>query len=180
MTIKIAIPKGWIAAALALALVATLPAGIAHAQETADAVASSRDWSVHAPTDTPIKMCYVSSAPIDTQASRTGIRRGDPYLLVSNFPEQGVTEQVSVTLGFPANGRRPIELRVDNRTFKMSAEGQNAWLNSPADDRAAVAAMRAGSKASVTATSTRGTRITDEYSLIGFTAATKRSSELCQ
>lgn len=169
-----------LSAAAAVAFAIMLVAPPAPAQERAEAVASNRDWSVHAPKDTPIRMCYASSAPIDTQASRSGIRRGDPYLLVANFPEQGVAEQISVTLGFPANTQRPIELKVDDRSFTMSAEGQTAWLTSADEDRAAVAAMRAGAKATVTATSTRGTTITDEYSLIGFTAATKRASELCQ
>lgn len=167
-------------ATAAALLFAGLLGAPAEAQERADAVASSRDWSVHAPQDTPIRMCYASSAPIDTKSSRANIRRGDPYLLVANFPEQGVTEQVSVTLGYPANANRPIELKIDDRSFRMSAEGQTAWLTSAAEDQAAVAAMRAGAKAFVTATSTRGTTITDEYSLLGFTAATQRAGELCQ
>ena len=167
-------------AAAPVALVAALSAfGPAAARTDAPKVESSKNWSVHAPKNTPIRTCFASTAPIDTKSSKSGIKRGKAFLIVATFPEQGVKAQVAVTLGFPANAKKAITLKVDNKTYKMFADGEEAWLDSPEDDAAAVAAMRAGAKAWVTATSTRGTKITDEYSLVGFTKAEKRSRELC-
>lgn len=142
-------------------------------------VESSKNWSVMAPKDAAIRTCFAATIPIDTKASKKRYSRGDAFLMVATFPEQGVKEQVAVTMGFTMNAKKPITLRVDNRTFKMFADGAEAWLDSPNDDAAAAEAMRKGSKAWVTATSTRGTKITDEYSLVGFTAAQKRSREIC-
>lgn len=167
-----------------LALTTTLVGGAALtapalARTQAPTLESSKNWSIHAPKNTPVRTCFASTGPIDTKSSKSGIKRGKPFLIVATFPDQGVKAQVAVTLGFPANATKPITLKVDKKTYKMFADGEEAWLNSPEDDAAAVAAMRAGAKAWVTATSTRGTTITDEYSLVGFTKAVRRANELC-
>lgn len=163
----------------ALALATVLSTAPAAARTDVPAVESSKNWSVHAPKNTPVRTCFSATGPIDTTASKDGVKRGKAFLIVATFPDQGVKEQVAVSLGFPASSSEPITLKIDDKTYKMFADGEEAWLSSSDEDAAAVEAMRAGSKAWVTATSTRGTTITDEYSLIGFTKATQRAGELC-
>lgn len=171
------------AIALAALCAATLPMTApapAAAQRLAPALTSAKKWSVYAPENLPVRTCYAASGPIETESSRDGIKRGKAFLIVSTFPDEGVEEQVAVTLGYPANAKKPIELKIDSTTFKLFADGEEAWLESAEEDKKAVAAMRRGAKAWVTATSTRGTTITDEYSLSGFTAATQKAREYCK
>lgn len=165
---------------LGAAAAALLAPAEAAAQRVAEALTTAKKWSVYAPKNLPVRTCYAASGPIGVTSSRAGIKRGRPFLIVSNFPDEGVSEQVAVTLGFPADTKKRIELKIDGSAFTMYAEGEEAWLESEADDQKAVAAMRAGARAQVTATSTRGTTIVDEYSLAGFTAATRKARELCQ
>lgn len=176
-------PRAARAAAMLFAAGALMVSGVlassATARTEAPTLEASKNWSVHAPKNSPIRTCFSATGPLSTQSSKSGIKRGNAFLIVAVFPEQGVKEQVAVSLGYPASTNRPITLKVDEKTYKMFADGEEAWLDSPDEDSAAIAAMRAGAKAWVTATSTRGTEITDEYSLIGFTAAAKRAAELC-
>ena len=170
---------GTLAGALVVAGLALASGGAASARTEAPTLESFKNWSVHAPKNSPIKTCFSATGPVDTKTSQEIKSRGRAFLIVANFPDQGVKEQVAVTVGYPINTNSPITLKIDDRTFSMYADGEEAWLNAPEDDGKAVAAMRAGAKAWVTATSRRGTRITDEYSLIGFTNATKRAGEVC-
>lgn len=172
-----AIKAGAVAGLFALG--AAAPAG---AQTEAPTLKSFKNWTVHAPKNSPIKTCFAATGPIKgkTKTSQPIKSRGRAFLVVTNFPEQGVANQVAVTVGYPINAGQPITLKIDDKSFKMFADGEEAWLDASEKDAAAVAAMRAGAKAWVSASSRRGTRITDEFSLIGFTNAVKHASDLCK
>ncbi|MEM9725799.1 MAG: invasion associated locus B family protein [Pseudomonadota bacterium] len=167
-------------AAAALAAILGLASAPTAAAQMARTLETSKNWSIHAPTDTPVKVCFASTAPIDTKTTKRITRRGKAFLLVATFPQQDVEGQIAVTLGFRADANKPLTLRVDDQNYKLFSEGADAWLDSPEDDAKVVRAMRAGAKAFVTATSaSTGNRVTDEFSLVGFTVAERRSRELC-
>lgn len=165
----------------AIALVATLtPEHGASAEEPLQRTESFNAWSVFVDEAAPQKYCYAATVPSSTRASRQGIRRGDVFLIVSTFPAANVENEISVKLGFPADPNRPPMLQVGSQQFKMFSDDQEAWLEDPSVDRQVVAAMRQGNEAVITSTSTRGTVLTDTFSLIGFTAAVTRVAEVCQ
>jgi hypothetical protein len=62
----------------------------------------------------------------------------------------------------------------------MFTQGEYAWTRSPADDRALIAAMRAGIELTARGTSSRDTWSEDTYSLLGFTAAFNALEQACR
>lgn len=169
---------------LSLALCATLAASAA-AQSELRAKETHRDWSVFVDDGASEKFCYAAAVPTQWQAFRDGaqqsdVQRGAPYLLVSTFPSANVANEISVRLGYPADGDQPVTLEIGDKTFALFSEEDEAWLATPTDDAAVIQAMRAGRTATITATSTRGTRVVDEYSLLGFTASIEAVARECR
>lgn len=144
-----------------------------------------RDWSVFVDGAGARKYCYAATVPVSTKAFRGGsevdnITRGQAYLLVARFPSDRIDNEISVRLGYPADDNKQLTLSIGGASFKLYAEGEELWLSSPDDDSAVIAAMRRGSKAVVTATSKRGTRVVDDYSLLGFTASLSAVARACR
>lgn len=127
------------------------------------------------------KTCHMISSPKSSQISRAGATRGDIYIMVSHRPEFGVVGEVNVVVGYPIRQGSDATLRIDGGTRrKFFTEGSGAWAYDTKDDAATVAAMRAGSRLMVNATSQRGTNTTDTYSLSGFTAAYNAITKACR
>ncbi|WP_316013833.1 invasion associated locus B family protein [Roseobacter sp. HKCCA0434] len=168
-------------AALGLALSVVAVTG-ASAQDEITRVAVHDDWSVFE-TDAGGKECWIASAPQTSTASRNGstvqVRRGKIRLMVSNRPGQDIANEVSYTGGYPFREGSTVTVNVGGSQFEFDTAGEWAWPSSAADDQRAVAAMRAGSDAQVTGTSSRGTTTVDTVSLIGFTAALEDASSRC-
>ncbi len=157
----------------------------AAAQNELRAKETHRDWSVFVDSDAPEKYCYAAAVPTNWEAFRDGSRlsdvnRGAPYLLVATFPSADVTNEISVRLGYPADANNDITLAIGDQTFELFAEGDEAWLATPDQDVEVIEAMRRGATATITATSTRGTRVVDEYSLLGFTASIEAVARECR
>ena len=64
-----------------------------------------------------------------------------------------------------------VTATIDGKAFPMVTEGEAAWLAVEADEPTFVEALKAGSKLTVTGTSLKGNKMTDNYSLSGVTAA---------
>lgn len=178
--------RHWLRAAL-IFTVAAIGAGYATsavAQDELRARETYRDWSVFVDDQAPETYCYIAAVPTSWEAFRDGqrletVRRGAPYLFVSTFPSAGVTNEISVKLGYTADTTKDITLTIGSQTFQLFAEGEEAWLATPEQDAAVIQAMRAGATAIITATSSRGTRVVDEYSLLGFTASIEAVGRAC-
>jgi Invasion associated locus B (IalB) protein len=159
-------------------------AGPALAQ-SAERVAAHTDWSVFVASDP--KECYIVSPPTSSVARRDGqpaeVQRGDVRLFVAFRPGENVSNEVSFTGGYPFREGSPVTLAIGADSFTLGPgsndSGEWAWTE-PADDARAVAAMRRGSTARVTGTSTRGTETEDTFSLAGFTAAVEDAEARCR
>ncbi|MCI4660356.1 MAG: invasion associated locus B family protein [Neomegalonema sp.] len=143
-----------------------------------------RDWAVFVDESGARKVCFAATVPTESEARRGGrvvnVRRGPIYLVVSSFPAENVTNEISVKLGYPSDTNKTPVIKIDDKSFKMFGDGEEIWLESPDMDKQAVDAMKAGRGSTVTAISKRGTETTDKFSLLGFTAAIDRMNELCQ
>lgn len=164
-----------VAAALALAA----PAPSAQAQQL-ERIEKHTDWSVFAKTRGAGRYCYAATTPTKTTASRPNISRDKAFLMVAMFPDKKVVNEVSVRVGFPIDPNQKATLKVGSDTFEMFSDGEDAWSESSAVDKRVVEAFRRGATAVVTTISRRGTRVTDEFSLRGFTKAVSRARALCR
>ena len=111
------------------------------------------------------------------------MQRGDVRLFVAFRPGESVTNEVSFTSGYPFRSGSTVKLQVGSDGYTLGP-GQGdaaewAWTD-PSDDSRAVAAMRRGTSAVVTGTSSRGTITEDTFSLSGFTAAIEDAAGRCQ
>lgn len=173
--------KYFVQRALGAALFAgSLAVGSAASAQDASRVAANTDWSVFV-GDSP-KECWGVSAPKETVNTRDGqpvaVRRGDILLFVTYRP--GAGGEVSFIGGYPFAEGSTVELDVGGSKFTLFTQGEGAWAGSPEDDAKIIAAMKAGSEASVTGRSGRGTQTKDRFSLLGFTAATQEAETRCK
>jgi len=160
-------------------IVAMLPFG-AMAQESSNRVAVTSDWNVFA-EENP-KECWGVTVPKETVNTRDGqpvsVRRGDILLFVTYRP--GAPGEISFTGGYPFAEGSTVSVDVDGKGFELFTDGEWAWPASPDQDAALLAAMKAGTQATLTARSGKGTQTKDTFSLRGFTAAMTEAETRCK
>jgi hypothetical protein len=165
--------------ALAVAAL-SLAATVASAQESTNRVATMTDWNVF--TEESPKECWGVSKPKETVNTRDGqpvsVRRGDILLFVTFRP--GKPGEISFTGGYPFAAGSTVEVAVDGQPYQLFTDGEWAWPGSPEDDAKLLAALKAGTSATLTARSGKGTQTVDTFSLRGFTAAMEDAGKRCQ
>ena len=166
----------------ALAVVAfTMAAGSVSAQESTNRVATMTDWNVFT-EDSPTKECWGVSKPKESVNTRDGqpvsVRRGDILLFVTFRP--GKAGEISFTGGYPFASGSTVEVSIDGQPYQLFTDGEWAWPGSAEDDARLLAAMKAGTNATLTARSGRGTQTKDTFSLRGFTAAMTDAEQRCK
>ncbi len=72
-----------------------------------------------------------------------------------------------------------VTLRVGRQSFRLEAEGNNAWAADPQMDAQIVAAMRGGTEMYVRARDSIARRFTDTYSLDGAATAMDAATLAC-
>jgi hypothetical protein len=165
----------------ALAVVAAFSSTApALAQESTNRVATMTDWNVF--TEENPKECWGVSKPKESVNTRDGqpvsVRRGDILLFVTFRP--GKPGEISFTGGYPFAGGSTVEVAVDGQPYQLFTDGEWAWPGSAEDDAKLLAALKAGTAATLSARSGRGTQTVDTFSLRGFTAAMEDAEKRCQ
>lgn len=157
---------------------ATLPA---LAQESTNRVATKTDWSVF--TEDSPKECWGVSSPKETVNTRDGqavsVKRSDILLFITFRPGQSGGE-ISFTGGYPFAKDSTVDVDVGGQKFQLFTDGEWAWTAGPEDDAKLMAALKAGSEATLTARSGKGTQTKDTFSLKGFTAAMDEAAGRCK
>ncbi len=151
--------------------------------ESTNRVALHRDWSVFEETG-PTKQCWIVSPPKETVNTRDGrvvaVRRGDILLHISFIPEKDVDGQVSFMSGYPFREGSVVTVDIDGQSFNLFTLGELAWTNSDEDDTRILAALKRGKEAVIVGMSSRGTKTTDTFSLLGVTAAAEDARNRCR
>jgi len=161
--------------------VAAMPAIAQNTEESSNRVSADTDWSVF--VDENPKECWGVSAPKETVNTRDGrvvaVRRGDILLMVFYRPEAGVNGQVTFTGGYPFAEGSTVNLDISGSQFELFTDGEWAWPATPADDTKIITAMKRGASAILSASSSRGTKTKDTFSLLGFTSAIEDAEKRC-
>ena len=165
---------------LGAAIFAAMLPFAAMAQESSNRVAVTSDWNVFAEANP--KECWGVTVPKETVNTRDGqpvsVRRGDILLFVTFRP--GAPGEISFTGGYPFASGSTVSVDVDGKGFELFTDGEWAWPASPEQDAALLAAMKAGTQATLTARSGKGTQTRDTFSLRGFTAAMTEAEARCK
>lgn len=101
------------------------------------------------------------------------------YATVSHWPGQNVRGAVHLVLSRDVAAKGTVRLVVGDKRFELVAKGRNAWAADARGDAGIVAAMRAASRMSVSATSTAGSVFTDRYALAGAATAIDAATVGC-
>lgn len=152
------------------------------AQTSTNVVDSKSDWSVFVENE-PLR-CWIVSKPTKTVNTKGGktvaVKRGEIRLFVTYLPKTGVKGEVSFTGGYPFKPDSPVILAIGASEYKMYPDGEYAWPESSATDDKIRASMKRGASAVVKAQSARGTKTSDKFSLVGFTAALAEAEKRCK
>jgi hypothetical protein len=135
------------------------------------------DWGAYASDTAKGKVCYALARPKE-RLPKT-LKRDDGYLFISNRPAEGVRNEVSVVLGFPAKDGSEGSAVIGATSFALVTKGDAAWVKNAAEDAAFVETLRKGQSLTVKAMSKKGNESTDRYALTGFVQALDRVKKEC-
>ena len=159
-----------------LAALSVLAAPLANAQRP-QSLGAYTDWQAFQAVEPNGQLvCFMASQPKNSEGNYT--QRGSIWLLVSHRP--GIeTNVVSMEAGFTYKAGVNHLITIGNSRYGLFPQGETAW-SFPEDDNKLIGDMKAGRNLVVDSESTRGTKIRDTFSLLGFTAAYNKISEACQ
>ena len=154
-----------------LALLAAL--AVATPAAARDSLGVFGDWGAFRDPQAP--RCYA----IAKAASSRLARDYEPYATVGTWPRRNIRGQVHFRLSREINEQRSIALRLGDRSFDLTGGGGDAWAQDRAMDAAIVAAMRSGSRMTISATDSRGRRFSNTYDLDGVATAMDAATVAC-
>jgi invasion protein IalB len=158
-----------LAGAVALTMAFSVAAGTARAANPTP-IDKFGDWIAQTYDDSGKTLCYATSAPKKQAGNFKS--RGNPYIAITHAPQSGVRDQVSYIAGYELKPGSDVKLTIGKQTFSLSVlQKDRAWAKDADIDKTLIEAMRKGNSMTVKGTSSRGTDITDTYSLTGFTKA---------
>lgn len=154
--------------ALAMTVAMTALTVTASAQ-TPQRIGQFKDWGAISYQAANGKVCYAVSVPTDKQPAN--VNHGDNFFVVTQRGGSNVTYEPQFIAGYTLKESSKVTVTIDGKEFSFFSKENTAWTENAAQDPAIVAAMKAGSKMTVSATSRRGTATSYQYSLSGITAA---------
>lgn len=166
--------------AVAIALVALVQAGHgptpASAQDP-EVLDTHRDWHTYTYRENSNLVCYMVSQPTREEGEYS--QRGGVFLMVTHRPADESRGVVNVITGYSYRPDSEATVTVGDSQFNLLTSEDSAWAKDSATDAEIIAAMKAGTSMTVVGTSSRDTRTTDTYSLLGFTAAYNQITQTC-
>jgi hypothetical protein len=140
-------------------------------------VATFNDWSAYTAQTGKAKICYALAQP--KARNPANLKDTPAYLFVSFRPAENVRNEVAAVLGFPTKDGGASDVAIGSTKYDLVTKGANAWVKTPAEEPQVIATMSKGSAMMVSATSARGNKTTDRYSLAGFAQALERAKKEC-
>lgn len=157
------------------------PAGNPTAQATL--LGQFGDWGAYAANPGGQKVCFALSKP--TSSVDVPPNRRTPanavYMFISTRPGESVKEEVSMLVtGYGFRGNTEASVSVGTANFAMYTQNDGAWVKNAAEEAQLVDAMRKGADAVIRATTSKGTKTTDTFSLKGISQALERVAQECR
>jgi len=140
-------------------------------------IGTFKDWSAFTVIENGAKVCYMASRPLSEKGDYT--RRDPTYTIVTHRPAERSYDVVTVIAGYPYKSGSETTVKIDNKSFELFTDGENAWAETAKLDAEITQAIRRGAKMVVQGRSSRGTLTTDVYSLAGSSDAYDAISRAC-
>lgn len=136
-----------------------------------------RDWRVYTRVENGERICFAFTDPQD--AAPRSVDHGAVFFMVSSWASGIVSNQPSLMVGYEMRPENPPQISVGSSRYDFFVDGREGFMDDLDDEPALIRSMRRGSALRVTATSTRGTPTSYEFSLLGVSAALDRVNALC-
>ena len=120
------------------------------------------------------EFCYIQSYPINTEIPE-GKKRGDHGLLVYRV-HQSPDLIIQITAGFNYKSSESVVVKIDESEYNFYSDADTAWAK---EDKKVIYAMKKGLNLITSGISTKGTKVTDTYTLKGFTSAINNLIDNC-
>jgi hypothetical protein len=119
--------------------------------------------------------CYAIAKP----EGGTRDREGRAFASIGYWPDRAARGQIYFRLSQAKRPASAVLLRIEDRTFELSGDADNAWAPDARADAEIVAAMRAGLAMSVQTRSPTGAMVRDSYALRGAATAVDAAAVAC-
>ncbi len=127
------------------------------------------------------KSCIMISSPIRETGNPPYKSRGEVMATIYHMPSEDNNGVVYVTTGYTYKKDTVVTIKIDqNKEHEFNIiEDDSAFSDDDNVDKQIIVEMKKGTKMKVIGFSSRGTKTTDIYSLVGFTSAYTYISNLC-
>ncbi len=136
-----------------------------------------KNWTAQNTNINGQQVCYAVSSPIASDPKN--LNRAESRIFVSFRANDKIQNEISVTSGYNYKASSKVNLAIEKREFNFETEDNFAWLTKYEDEISLIELMRKSTQAKVTATSVRGTKTIDTFSLNGFSDAYEAAKEKC-
>jgi len=142
---------------------------------------SFKEWCAGEYKGNESKSCIMISTPIAERGEPKYKSRGEVYTTVYHVPSEDNTGVIYITTGYTYKKDTIVTLKIDqNKEHEFNVlEDDSAFSDNENVDKKLIAEMKKGNNMKVIGFSTRGTKTTDTYSLVGFSSAYTHISNLC-
>jgi hypothetical protein len=137
-------------------------------------------WGAYVAAPGGKKVCFALAKPSSMKTNPANRPRDPAYAFISTRPQEKVTNEVSIMIGYPLKSGSEGSLEVAGNRFAMYTQGDGLWIKNAADEEKMVEALRKGSDVTIKGTSSRGTETTDVYALKGLAQALDRLGQECR
>ena len=141
------------------------------------------DWGAYTASPGGSKVCFALAKPasmVDTPANRR-TAANPVYMFISTRPGEKVKDEVSVLVtGYQLKGNTEATVTVGSANFAMYTQNEGAWVKNAAEESQLVDALRKGQDVVIKATTAKGTKTTDTFSLKGISQALDRVAQECK
>ena len=141
-------------------------------------IGTHKDWTAYSNKEKNGKTCFIASEPLKSLGKYNKSNRGKTYVFVTNV-KNGTSHEISVVAGFNYKKNTKVKFTIDKNTTLLFPIDDRAWSESPKVDKILVRKMKKGNKLTIEGTSSPGNKITDYYSLSGFTKALSLIDKNC-
>jgi invasion protein IalB len=139
---------------------------------------SGKAWMARIQENGDQKICFISSNPISTTLA-SDKKRDTPALMITNWYNEGILNELSVQAGFPLKLGSTVTMITGDSSYKLFTSGEGAYIEDLKIEKDVIKKLKKGARVKVKSISTKNTKVTDTYSLIGFTKALEAINKAC-
>ena len=136
-----------------------------------------KNWTAQNTNINGQQVCYAASSPVAYDPK--GLNRAESRIFVSFRPNDKIQNEISITSGYNYKASSRVNVVIDKKEFKFETEDNFAWLTKYEEEVAMIELMRKSSQAKISATSAKGSKTTDTFSLSGFSDAYEIAKKKC-